>query len=336
MKHQSCIILVIYFVGKKLYQRKAKVTKEIRKHGLHQVDLIDVISNPDQIKWTLEKTPTIQFFADLQGILRGGRLPVEEIGMVYRSIYPNICQVTSSNKDAYAKVSARIKGEYTIVEDEATALVELSSSEGLASEDKADDRDDGKFVKHNVKRREKRSKLRITRLQASMRHLNRANRKQKEKIHYLSAALEDTRDLVRERNMRIRSLERELQSLQQTVELLEVELSSLREETDKEHVLHESEIAELASQIQQLQVESESRSLPVTFSSRTYTTHIREFYYSLFSMRLTPGQIKSVVQNVISHFIPSVDVESIRFPSRSCASYMSSQEMPTLSRIQRL
>ena len=179
-----------------------------------------------------------------------------------------------------------------------------------------------------MKRREKRSKLRITRLQTSMRHLNRTNRKQKE--IYLSAASEDTRDLVHERNMRIQSLERELQSLQQTVEF---ELSSLR---DKEHVLHDSEIAELASQIQQLQVESESRSLPVTFSSRTYTTHIREFYYSLFSMRLTPGQIKSVVQNVISHFIPSVDVESIRFPSRSCASYMSSQEMPTLSRIQRL
>ena len=84
---------------KKLYQRKVKVTKELRKHGFHQDDIKDVISNPGQIKWTLEKTPT------LQGILKGARLPVEEIGMFYRSIYPKISKVTNSNKDACANIN---------------------------------------------------------------------------------------------------------------------------------------------------------------------------------------------------------------------------------------
>ena len=49
-------------------------------------------------------------------------------------------------------------------------------------------------------------------------------------------------------------------------------------------------------------------------------------------MRIPPGQIKTVVANVISCLNLSVDVNALRLPGKSCAAYMRRQEMPTISR----
>lgn len=74
------------------------------KHNLCSADLIFIISHPNQSKWTLAMTPSDQFYADLHSILKSKRIPVEEIGMIYRPIDPAIYQSTSGNKEAYVKV----------------------------------------------------------------------------------------------------------------------------------------------------------------------------------------------------------------------------------------
>lgn len=48
-------------------------------------------------------------------------------------------------------------------------------------------------------------------------------------------------------------------------------------------------------------------------------------------MRVPPRQIKSVVKNVISNLVPSVNVDELRLPGKSCAAYMRSHEIPTIS-----
>ena len=48
-------------------------------------------------------------------------------------------------------------------------------------------------------------------------------------------------------------------------------------------------------------------------------------------MRVPPGQIKSVVKSVISNLVPSVNVAELRLPGKSCAAYMRSHEMSTIS-----
>ncbi len=52
-------------------------------------------------------------------------------------------------------------------------------------------------------------------------------------------------------------------------------------------------------------------------------------------MRVPPAQIKTVVRNVLGHLVPSVQADSLRLPGKSCATYMRSQEMPTISHVQK-
>lgn len=49
-------------------------------------------------------------------------------------------------------------------------------------------------------------------------------------------------------------------------------------------------------------------------------------------MRIPPAQIKAIVRNVINHLVPFIE---LRLPGKSCAAYMRSQEMPTISRAQK-
>ena len=74
--------------------------------------------------------------------------------------------------------------------------------------------------------------------------------------------------------------------------------------------------------------------LPI-YSKRNYNANIRELYYSLLAMRIPPDQIKTVVTNAISCLNPSVDVNALHLPRKSCAAYMRRQEMPTIGRAQK-
>ena len=84
---------------------------ELWRHGLSQSNLEEIIMNPYSIKWTLKKSQNIQFFAELQDFLKKAGLTVEEVGMVYTSINPRLCQFSSSNKDACTKISSIICGQ---------------------------------------------------------------------------------------------------------------------------------------------------------------------------------------------------------------------------------
>ena len=60
---------------------------ELRRHGLSQCNLEEIIMNPYSIKWTLKKSPNIQFFAELQDVIKKARLTVEE---VWNGVYINL------------------------------------------------------------------------------------------------------------------------------------------------------------------------------------------------------------------------------------------------------
>ena len=83
--------------------RKEQKLEEMTRHNLHSDDLKHILSNLSQTKWTLAMSPSDQFYLDLHSILRSKRIPVDEIGIIYRSIDPAICQSTISNKEAYTK-----------------------------------------------------------------------------------------------------------------------------------------------------------------------------------------------------------------------------------------
>ena len=197
--------------------------------------------------------------------------------MVYTSIYPRLHQFSSSNKDACTKIHSMICGQIsseTLLEPR-TSEIQTEISDYTDKSDDSDHDQDSHFLKQNVIRHEKRSKQKVSLLQKSVRYLKRINKKQAEKIANLSAALEDTRCLVHEMNTLISALKREIHSLQQMTEVMELELINLCEFTNEEQIQHESDIAELEEKVKQLQDKCESNQLVTTFSSRTYTTQIR-------------------------------------------------------------
>ena len=60
--------------------------------------------------------------------------------------------------------------------------------------------------------------------------------------------------------------------------------------------------AEVVNLQEQLNNMSKINPLP-TFSKKKYNANIRELYYSLLGMRVSPAQIKTVVTNVISKLL---------------------------------
>ena len=141
--------------------------------------------------------------------------------------------------------------------------------------------------------------------------------------------------LFHEKNSQVKHLKKTIKDLEQAVERFDIDLADINQQTEK----HETEIAELESQIHQLrQSDSEVPSLSSTTTSsqkHAYTTNVRALYYSLLSICVPPGQIKSVVKNVISNMVPSANVDELRLPGKSCAAYMRSYEMPTISDLQK-
>ena len=188
-----------------------------------------------------------------------------------------------------------------------------------------------RYSKHNTEHREKRAKNRIKTLQVSLNIIKKANRKQETQIEVSSEAIEEYKAIISQHSSVVQTLKKTINSLEETIVLLDTELSDLREQTRIAHKEHEAEVQDLTEQISQLQ-EHQTTELS-TFSSRAYTTHVRELYYSLLSLKLPPGKIKPIIQNVISHLLPHA--KSIRLPGKSCASYMRSHEMPTLSGLQK-
>ena len=298
------------------------------RHGLHPADLENIVSNPGHIEWRLKVTPSVEFYHDLHDSLTKRRVPMEEIGMIYKSIDPSLCQQIT-NKEAYSKIKDLISVyEKPSVSDEGSVAEHSESASDKVSE--SDKRD-----YHSAIRRERRAKLRIKELQKSLKVYKESNRKKEKKIDDLSAALEETRMLLHEKNSQVKHLKKTIKDLEQAVERLDIDLADNNQQTEK----HETEIAELETQIHQLrQSDSEVPSLSSTTTSsqkHAYTTNVRALYYSLLSMRVPPGQIKSLVKNVISNMVPSANVDELRLPGKSCAAYMRSYEMPTISDVQK-
>lgn len=66
-------------------------------------------------------------------------------------------------------------------------------------------------------------------------------------------------------------------------------------------------------------------------SGRVYTTAVRELYYKLLSDQLPPAKISTTIQSVLKSFLPSLDVDKLKLPGESCASYMRREELTTVN-----
>ena len=163
-------------------------------------------------------------------------------------------------------------------------------------------------------------KQKMSRLTHNITHqYKKKYKKEKEKRETLSQAIIEYQKIVDEQNKEIKNLKTELRCLKDNIDELEDEVLFACESDEK----HQKAINELTQQLQELS----EQQISSTFSSRRYNSWVRELYYSL-SMKIPPGKIQPIICNVLAHF--NFDVDSIQLPSRSCAAYMRSSEMPTI------
>ena len=59
-----------------------------------------------------------------------------------------------------------------------------------------------------------------------------------------------------------------------------------------------------------------------------YTTEVRELCYKLLADQLPPAKIASTIKSVLKSFLPSLDVEALKLPGETCASY---EELTTVN-----
>ena len=116
------------------------------------------------------------------------------------------------------------------------------------------DEDVSRYLKHNVKRREKRAQSKIKGLQTSLKYFKHLSKKLEKQLHQTSVAIKEYMELVHERNSQIKHLENLIKHLDEMNSFLECELSDLRKQTDSLHESSEAQISQLTKQIKELSV----------------------------------------------------------------------------------
>ena len=106
-------------------------------------------------------------------------------------------------------------------------------------------------------------------------------------IERLECAVEQYKSLVSENNSQIQELQKEIKYFEELCDFLDFELAEVHQNVAEFHHDHEAEIKEFNEQINHL---NQDKSF-TKFTSRKYTSSVRELYYSLLSLKLPPAKI---------------------------------------------
>ena len=137
----------------------------------------------------------------------------------------------------------------------------------------------------------------------------------------------------------LRDITNEKQHLDAKCELSKAKLAKLREKNKQ----LEQECLELTVANFDLQSENDSDTSFEAVDSdsetkfqdiighRKYSPEIRKLYYSLLADQVPASKIASVIHTVLKCFHPNLNVEKLKLPQKTAASYMHKDELKTLS-----
>ncbi|MCH9715537.1 MAG: hypothetical protein K0U52_00410 [Gammaproteobacteria bacterium] len=80
-------------------------------------------------------------------------------------------------------------------------------------------------------------------------------------------------------------------------------------------------------------VSSDLQTLGLTSNTkvgRAYSAEIRTLYYSLLGAQIPTTKIDSIIKSVIKCFHPSINIDELKLPKKSCASYMRKDELKSI------
>ena len=92
----------------------------------------------------------------------------------------------------------------------------------------------------------------------------------------------------------------------------------------------ESDLCEVNSSIDSYNADTHENFTFQTKNGRQYSPAIRKLYYTLLANQVPTVRISEIIKSVVKCFNPSIDVDHLKLPQRSCASYMRREEMKTI------
>ena len=181
------------------------------------------------------------------------------------------------------------------------------------------------YLKKNVDRRDKRKDKRLHEVQNKLHSANRTIESLQVEVLEATATLTQTTSSLEATKLQLEAeqtasshLQSEHEELQETVARLIEENQSLQEnitqlEEELDHVdgMTCDERQEDGQELEHFVI--------TTTNGKRYSNGVRELYYKLLTMQITPAKIAKIIKAVLKSMTPSVDVESLKLPKRSAA-----------------
>ena len=156
----------------------------------------------------------------------------------------------------------------------------------------------------------------------------------------LRKKIEASRTQLRAANRTLRDITNDNQHLKRKCELSKVKVAKLKDKSEQ----LETECARLEIKNLDLQSEEESCDSDTSFQAADvestfqdiighckYSPEIRKLYYTLLADQVPVTKITDIIRTVLKCFNPSMNVEELRLPKKTCASYMRKEELKIIS-----
>ena len=300
-----------------------KFPEELYSYGLNEELLAASfrgVQMGEKPKWHLKGIPNIDFYMNLHPFLK--RWPVTEsatkvaIGTFYIEIDENMKKKGSHPDNVYRFVDKTVK-----------------SNQSLGHRLMAYHPDD-----HQTEMRPLRSDLssctkQVETLNADVSELKQQLEASRQELQVARCAL---RDVTNERQILVKQKETCQTNFEKSKKVqfhLEEEITSLHlENVDLSMALSDlvSDLCEENSSVDSYDADTHDSFTFQTKNSRQYSPAIRKLYYTLLANQVPTVKISEIIKSVVKCFNPSIDVDCLKLPQRSCASYMRREEMKTI------
>jgi hypothetical protein len=291
---------------------------ELLHYGLNE-DLLMLVfhqvqNNKKSLAWSLKGIPNKDFYQKLHPYLKKkfSRVTKVSLGKFYIAIDHNLKERRIRADNAYRLI-------------EKLSLMKCACSNELMSYGVDE-------VTLKCKRNLKECKDQIDNLTTEVSEI-------KKQLEFSKNQLQATQNILRDVTNQKIILKKQCDAAGRNLKALTKKSAKIHSALTKEleHIMQENcDLSEAVSALEnELSVESE---LPLhdgdftfkTKDGRRYSPAIRKLYYTLLSEEVSTSKISSIIKNVVSVFNPSIGLDDLKLPGKSCASYMRKNELKSI------
>ena len=276
----------------------------------------------EHLQWTLKGIPEIGFYQELHQFLKRWSVTrgktKQAVGKFYIAIDQNL-----KNRGTRADNVYRLIERVCQSKQPSTSLMSYGPDQAAA---------DVKVMRTQLKECTKQ----VEEMTSEYNELKRKFEASRKQLHCAQQALRDVTNeklkVQKQRDAAKKKAEK-FKQLRSEYGLLEEEFMQLQEE----NLEVSTAIAALETE---LTSESDNYNTTVsdiadftfqTKSGRRYSPAIRKLYYGLLSNQIPSSKIVAIIKMIVKCFNPSIDVEKLKLPQRTCADYMRREELKTIS-----